>query len=238
MRGRARPLLWVGVQAMHTWKTHLTAVLRRLADTHGDTPLAEIERILAGVFEARTVRFVVAHSGDRAEPLTLRALLDRPCDVVIELQTQLMGLPAGGGRSATGAASRFQPGDAPPAPEPSAEARCDQFIREFARLEQRHEFMWAGYIVRELLPRVGFPDAEAKVVLDRLRMDGILHMTKVPNPKNPHFPATGAKLNRQHPRVIAVLGEPTAADAGPEHPPVGSLPDAPQGEPHSAPSVV
>jgi|GEM_PF-1739262 len=227
---------------MHTWKTHLTAVLRRLADTHGDTPLAEIERILAGVFEARSVRFVLPGNGRRAEPLTLRAVLDRPCEVVIELQTQVSGPPTVGSRSAGSGASRFQPGDAPPAPEPSAEARCDQFIREFARLEQRHEFMWAGYIVRELLPRVGFPDAEAKVVLDRLRLDGILLMTKVPNPKNPHFPATGAKLNRKHPRVIAVLGEPSAAEPSPEpvaaDSSVGTLPDAPQGEPRSAPSVV
>ncbi len=223
---------------MHTWKTHLTAVLRRLAETHGDAPLAEIERILAGVFEARSVRFVVAHSTDRAAPLTLRALLDRPFDAVIELQTQLMGLPAGGGRTAPGSVSRFQPGDAPPAPEPSAEARCDEFIREFARLEQRHEFMWAGYIVRELLPRVGFPDAEAKVVLDRLRMDGILHMTKVPNPKNPHFPATGARLNRQHPRVIAVLREPPAAEASQDAAQPEGAAGAPRGEPHAASSAV
>ena len=67
--------------------------------------------------------------------------------------------------------------------------------------------MWAGYIVRELLPRVGFAPEEAKLVLDRLRTEELVTISKVSNPKNPEFPATGVQLNHEHPRVKALLGE-------------------------------
>ncbi len=87
----------------------------------------------------------------------------------------------------------------------SMDERTDLFLREFIRLEDRHDFMWAGYIVRELLPRLGFAPDEAKVVLDHLRAEKLVTISKVPNPKNPDFPATGVHLNREHPRVKGLL---------------------------------
>jgi hypothetical protein len=101
--------------------------------------------------------------------------------------------------------SRFHPGEAPADVSAMPGDRYEEFIREFARLEQHHEFMWAGYVVRELMPRIGFPAGEAKLVLDRLCSEGILRISKVPNPRNPSFPATGVELNYEHPRVLAAL---------------------------------
>jgi hypothetical protein len=123
------------------------------------------------------------------------------------------GSDAGANLAAAPADSRFHEGPGSAATrEMSSDERYDHFLREFLRLQQRHEFMWAGYIVRELLPRLGFPPEEAKVVLDRLRAENLVTITRVPNPKNPSFPATGVLLNLEHPRIKALLG----SDAGTE----------------------
>ncbi len=44
--------------------------------------------------------------------------------------------------------------------------------------------------------------------------NGIVIIYKVPNPKAPAFPVTAIRLNRQHPEVVAVLGEIIIADSG------------------------
>ena len=44
--------------------------------------------------------------------------------------------------------------------------------------------------------------------------NGIVIIYKVPNPKAPAFPVTAIRLNRQHPEVVAVLGEIVIADSG------------------------
>jgi hypothetical protein len=125
-------------------------------------------------------------------------------------------------------ASRFHLGQPPPADDSSPDDRFEHFVREFARVEQRHEFMWAGYVVREFLPRCGFAADEAKVILDRFRTEGVLLVSKVQNPRNPGFPATGVRLNRDHPRVITILGrispEP-APDPRPDPPAAADVPE-------------
>jgi hypothetical protein len=44
--------------------------------------------------------------------------------------------------------------------------------------------------------------------------DGILLTSRVPNPKAPDFRVRAIRLNRQHPQVVAVLGEQTAGAFG------------------------
>lgn len=44
--------------------------------------------------------------------------------------------------------------------------------------------------------------------------DGIVLTSKVPNPKDPAYPVTAIRLNRQNPEVVAVLGEPVIAVSG------------------------
>jgi hypothetical protein len=109
--------------------------------------------------------------------------------------------------------------------------RTDMFLREFMRLENRHDFMWAGYIVRELLPRLGFAPEEAKLVLDHLRAEKLVTISKVPNPKNPDFPATGVHLNREHPRVKALLASHPRNDGATAAPPVRESREAPAASP-------
>ena len=73
--------------------------------------------------------------------------------------------------------------------------------------------MWAGYVVRELLPRLGFPAEEAKSILDKLKTEKLVIIGKVANPRNPDFPATGVRLNHEHPRVQALLADKHAEEA-------------------------
>lgn len=193
---------------MQTWKTHLAAMLRRLAATHAQTPIRELERLLASILDAQSVSFRAPDGTPLRDDTTLTGLRDRQFVVQISvLGTAPSASPAPDAAvdrpTAADVASRFRSGEAPTVRTPSD--RYEEFIRHFARLEERHDFMWAGYVVRELLPRIGFLADEAKLILDRLCSQGILTIRKVPNPKNPSFPATGVALNREHPQVKAIL---------------------------------
>jgi hypothetical protein len=184
---------------MFNWKAHLESILTGLNRTHASEPLPEIERILRGILQIDQVAFY-DRNGRAFHPETpLQQLLEETWQVAVRI----------GGEPATRPdESRFREGaPAPGLRDLSTEDRYDLFLREFVRLEGRHRFMWAGYIVRELLPRLGFPPDEAKVVLDHLRAENLVSMTKVPNPRNPEFPATGVQLNREHPRIRALLAE-------------------------------
>ena len=44
--------------------------------------------------------------------------------------------------------------------------------------------------------------------------DGVILTSKVPNPKAPAYPVTAIRLSRQHPEVVAVLGEPAIVVSG------------------------
>ena len=81
----------------------------------------------------------------------------------------------------------------------------EAFIREFDKRERANRFMWAGFVVNELLPQLGFVGAEAKRFLKRLEAEGIVATVKEPNPRNPDFPTTRVLLNREHPVVRQVL---------------------------------
>jgi len=203
---------------MFNWKTHLEQILGGLANTHGTAPLGEVKRILQGVLGVEEIRLFGPQGAELSDDLALQQARGQLWDVSVRVQCA----PAAARPDAAapgGAESRFREGSsAPPPGDIGADQRYEAFLREFVRLEQRHEFMWAGYIVRELLPRLGFPAEEAKVVLDRLRAENLVTMTKVPNPKNPDFPATGVQLNREHPRVKALLGTPSVNRNPPRSP--------------------
>jgi hypothetical protein len=184
---------------MFNWKAHLQNILTGLNRTHGNEPLPEIELILRGILQIEQVGFYDRNGREFHPETTLRQVLEEGWQVTVRISGE-PGTPPD--------ESRFREGaPAPGSRDLSTEDRYDLFLREFVRLEGRHRFMWAGYIVRELLPRLGFPPDEAKVVLDRLRAENLVSMTKVPNPRNPDFPATGVQLNREHPRIRALLAE-------------------------------
>lgn len=197
---------------MHTWNSHLRSVLFRLARTHSHSTIADIERTLGEIFDANTVRFADLEDQPLDPETPLRDVLQRPSRVAITLEIAPGRVHPRSDKERAG-----QDGPPPPSrfqPEPvlSPEARVDWFIREFSRLEDTHEFMWAGYIVKEFLPRIGLATPEARAMLDQLQDDGIVTVNKLPNPRNPEHPASGVELNRDHPRVQAILQQQASPD--------------------------
>ncbi len=71
--------------------------------------------------------------------------------------------------------------------------------------ERRRDFVWAGFVVKELLPGLGIEAREVQALFDRLVEDGVLLLEKRPNPNNPDFQTTCVKLNRESDVVRAVL---------------------------------
>lgn len=194
---------------MGTTRVHLESILSGLSRTHGDRSVREIERILCGVLEAGEVRFTTTGGAQIRSDTTLEQLLGQSFDTHLRVRC---GAEAGT-KPRPGTVSRFREGS-PEEIGTSEDERFEEFVHQFSRLEDRHDFMWAGYIVRELLPRLGYSPDEAKLVLDRLRADEVLSISKVANPKNPDFPATGVRLNREHPRVRAVFEETEGDEEG------------------------
>jgi hypothetical protein len=197
-----------------SWKALLQEALAGLTRTHAQEPLSEIQRILRGVLNLDEVRFQGADGRELRGDLTLHHAIERCAAICVRIQLKPAAVPAStGDGSAAASESRFREGPAiPDISKLSMDERTDLFLKEFIRLEDRHDFMWAGYIVRELLPRLGFSPDEAKIVLDHLRAENLVKISKVPNPKNPEFPATGVHLNREHPRVITLLSAHAAHD--------------------------
>lgn len=190
---------------MHTWKTHLRGVLFRLARTHGNNPIADIERMLCETFDGLSVRFTDQEECPLDPQMPLRHLVEHPfrCQVNIECVPHHTGGHHHGHHvdHHQPVISRFQP-----EVQLSAEERVPWFVREFARLEQTHDFMWAGYIVKEMLPSIGIQTAEAREFLDELQAQGIVTVRKIPNPRNPDHPASAVHLEREHEVVQQTLG--------------------------------
>jgi hypothetical protein len=99
-------------------------------------------------------------------------------------------------------------------------------IREFDRREKEHGANKAGFIVNDLLPRMGFDNADAKRVLRAMEAQNLVHTERRPNPNNPDRPTSFVTLNRAHPAVKKALGN---EETGPFFEPVPI-----RGEPASA----
>ncbi len=78
-------------------------------------------------------------------------------------------------------------------------------IREFDRREQERGPIFAGFIVKDLLPRMGFDPTEAKRILRAMEAHDIVRTERKRNPKNPERDTTFVTLNREHPQVVRVL---------------------------------
>lgn len=72
--------------------------------------------------------------------------------------------------------------------------------------ERRRDFIWAGFIVKDMLPGMGIETREAQLLFDQMVDTGMLLLEKRANPNNPDFPSTCVKLNRDDKVVRAVLG--------------------------------
>lgn len=87
-----------------------------------------------------------------------------------------------------------------------ADPVVERVIRALDIQEQGRDFIWAGFVVKDLLPGLGIDEYESQILFDRMRNEGVIALTKKPSPKNPEFSATCVQLCREHPAVRRVLG--------------------------------
>ncbi|MBU0637848.1 MAG: hypothetical protein KKB50_03215 [Planctomycetes bacterium] len=199
----------LGDAGMHTWRSHLASVLERSARSQAGSPLRTIERSLCDLLDAESVSFCNAAGEKLPDGTTLGQALAQPMAIQIrvaydpaERSANASSASAQRSRSrfvSDSSASSSQLRDLSPA------QRRERFIRDLDDLERRHEFMWAGFVVKQMLPHLGLTVDEARQYLDQLQADNVVSINKVPNPKNPEYPATGVSLNRENPQVLDVL---------------------------------
>lgn len=79
-------------------------------------------------------------------------------------------------------------------------------IREFDRRERDRGPIFAGFIVNDLMGRVGFAPPDAKRILRAMEAQDMVRSERKQNPKNSDRMTTFFTLNREHPKVAEVLG--------------------------------
>jgi len=210
-------------------REYISAALTRLVSTHGKLSVREVEALLCAMLDAQAVHLTASPNAslDEAVQKPLGCEIRVRCDVVADPfpRTETApGEPALGRAAAAEdpagvpATARGGPSDsacleessswaetARPGSESSEELMLERIVLALDAQERKREFVWMGYVVRELLPGLGFSERETQVLLQRLKDEGVITTVKRPNPKNPDFPATGVGLNREHPLVNRVL---------------------------------
>lgn len=88
---------------------------------------------------------------------------------------------------------------------PQSESMMDRIISALESRERQRDFIWAGFVVNDLLPGLGSDRREAQEWFDLMVEQGIILLTKVPNPNNPDFPTTKVQLDRENETVRRVL---------------------------------
>ena len=79
-------------------------------------------------------------------------------------------------------------------------------VREFEKRERERGPIFAGFIVNDLLPRMGFDAADAKRILRAMEAQNMVRTEQKANPNQPGRTTTYVSLNRAHPHVARVLG--------------------------------
>ncbi|MBN1341486.1 MAG: hypothetical protein JXQ73_02340 [Phycisphaerae bacterium] len=96
-----------------------------------------------------------------------------------------------------------------PGPFRPTEEHSELVVREIDRLERQRArpFIWIGYLIKQRLPALFDCDAsDARMLMAAVQRQGLITTSQVPNPKNPSFPATEVRLNRENPEVARMLG--------------------------------
>lgn len=105
------------------------------------------------------------------------------------------------------AADDFAGNLAPRATGPTNAAIEERVIREIYSRERNRKFVWAGYVVKTILPTLGVEQHAAQAILDRMVKDEILRLEKKHNPRNPEFPTTSVQLNHDHRTVRRIVSD-------------------------------
>jgi len=199
----------------------LVSHIKSLASANGNLRLTQAEEELRAVLSAVDVEFLDEHR----EKLHRRYHLGnavreaRFVRVCFELNPPAAGESSSEVLSGSGEggvmesnARELRPPERPASPPngPGGERErlgMIRFIREFDRCERQNPFMWAGFVIKQLLPGLGIEGPQAKQFLRRLEAGGIVTTVKEPNPRNPEHPTTRVKLNRNHSLVREALNE-------------------------------
>ncbi len=118
-----------------------------------------------------------------------------------------------------GNSGKFRKSLARPEPQVVVPTRMTEMLRALDNAEQRpgYGFVSLKWFRDSVLPAVtpSFADPEAR---QSILLEGIekrlLLTNKVPNPKNPSFPVTAVRINREHPEMAALLGPGRSGDSG------------------------
>lgn len=78
-------------------------------------------------------------------------------------------------------------------------------IHEFDRRERERGPIFAGFIVKDLLPRMGFDTTDAKRILRAMEAQDKVRSERKANPEKPERTTTFITLNREHPDVARIL---------------------------------
>lgn len=102
---------------------------------------------------------------------------------------------------------------APPTPEELAkrprkvDPLLERLIGALDTQQRQRGFIWAGYVVKTLLPSMGVDAHEAQVLLERLVQEEIVEIERIPNPNNQNFKTSSVTLRHDNDIVRAVLGQ-------------------------------
>jgi hypothetical protein len=186
---------------------YIERALSDLAKSDPQLNVKRVRKILEAMLRAESVEFKGADGKDvHGRTLLQNLLVDR-----FKL-TLSVGYEPKPGDSDHGNGAEEDSPSAPPSPRAVEGAKMQddprfvRFVRELDKLERARRFVWIGYLAKEKLPELGFSADEVNHVLDHSAAEGIITLGKVPNPKNPEFPATCVQLNREHPTVQRILG--------------------------------
>jgi len=188
------------------FQDYIQRALSDLAKSDPQLNVKHVRKILEAMLRAESVEFKGADGKDVHGRTLLQNLLDDRFKLTLSV-----GYEPKPGDSDHGNGPEDDFPSAPPSrgavegAEMQDDPRFVRFIRELDKLERARRFVWIGYLAKEKLPELGFSNDEVNDVLDRAVADGIITLGKVPNPKNPDFPATRVELERSHPQVASIL---------------------------------
>jgi hypothetical protein len=161
--------------------SQIRELIRSKLNCYADRTVSAVEQSLCEDFGAEDVQLLNSSSVHVHGKTLFKNALDSVSYVSVVLPVQLRK------EQDTGGVSR----PVAPTSGTSADSTVARLIRALDQQERTREFVWAGYVVKSILPALGISDeTECQGMLDRLVANGIVAMSKRPNPKNPAFPTT------------------------------------------------
>lgn len=190
---------------MTTFKDEILACLQRLSASNGNgkKTLAETEVILSAFLKARvTFKEIPRHT--HLENALAKHFAVEIC-VEHEPGSNEALATAGPSASTLPARSLASPLAQPTPDSAVPDSRYEKLIRELDERIRQGRFLWAGFLVKELLPQLGFASTETHAVVQSMEREGLISLTKVPHPEIEGRTVTRVDLNRDHCWVRSVL---------------------------------